>query len=296
MSPETVLLTPPVGRVHLEQWGVLSATGPDTAAFLQGQLTQDVLLAPVGEWRLAAYCSPKGRMLASFWLVKTALDNVLLVCQKDLLAATLKRLRMYVLRAKVALADASGDHQVWGLIGPEALQPAPLTGPCPAVGGVDRALQIVPPSAAPSQFADPTLLGWWNHLEVAGGIAPVCAATADLFVPQMLNYESVGGVNFKKGCYPGQEVVARSQFRGTLKRRAYLVQGDAPMQAGQAVYAASDAEQPCGTVAWAAPNPQGGWGAVASLQVSTTEEALTLGAPGGPALRCAPPPYPFLDI
>ena len=94
------------------------------------------------------------------------------------------------------------------------------------------------------------------------GIVTLTAPVVDAFVPQMLNYESVGGVNFKKGCYPGQEVVARSQFRGTLKRRTYLVQADAPVAAGQEVFAASDAEQPVGTVAQAAPAPDGGWAAL----------------------------------
>ena len=87
----------------------------------------------------------------------------------------------------------------------------------------------------------------------------------EAFVPQMLNYESVGGVNFKKGCYPGQEIVARSQFRGTLKRRAYVAHTAGTPAVGQEVFHASDAGQPCGLVAAAAPNPAGGFDTIVSM-------------------------------
>jgi folate-binding Fe-S cluster repair protein YgfZ len=111
----------------------------------------------------------------------------------------------------------------------------------------------------------------------------------------MLNYESVGGVNFKKGCYPGQEVVARSQFRGTLKRRAYLVHADAPLQAGQDVFEAADAEQPAGTVAEAAAAPGGGWDAIVSMQVAAAAGRLAAGSADGPALAVQPLPYGLLE-
>ena len=112
----------------------------------------------------------------------------------------------------------------------------------------------------------------------------------------MLNYESVGGVNFKKGCYPGQEVVARSQFRGTLKRRAYLVHTDAGLTVGQAVFHESDAEQPCGTVVQAAAHPGGGFDAIVSMQTSAAAQGhLHAGSANGPALELLPLPYPLLD-
>ncbi|MDB5882242.1 MAG: hypothetical protein JWP43_2120, partial [Ramlibacter sp.] len=114
-------------------------------------------------------------------------------------------------------------------------------------------------------------------------------------VPQMLNYESVGGVNFKKGCYPGQEVVARSQFRGTLKRRAYLAHSQGPLLAGQEIFHEADESQPCGIVAQAAPAPEGGWDAIVSMQVALAHDgALSAGGPQGPALSIEPPPYPLL--
>ena len=131
----------------------------------------------------------------------------------------------------------------------------------------------------------------------AGAIqAMVTAPIVDAFVPQMLNYESVGGVNFKKGCYPGQEVVARSQFRGTLKRRAFLVHGQAAMVAGQDVFSAQDPDQPCGLVAQGAASPRGGYDAIVSVQISAAASGdLHLGSAQGPALSLAQLPYPLLD-
>ena len=112
-------------------------------------------------------------------------------------------------------------------------------------------------------------------------------------MPQMLNYESVGGVNFKKGCYPGQEVVARSQFRGTLKRRAYVAQASAAVQPGQELFHPADGEQPVGTVVQAAADPAGGWRAIVSMQTSAADGQLLLA--GGATLTLLPLPYPLLD-
>jgi len=114
-------------------------------------------------------------------------------------------------------------------------------------------------------------------------------------VPQMLNYESVGGVNFKKGCYPGQEVVARSQFRGTLKRRAYLAHADAILYAGDELFAAEDASQPCGVVVQAASAPNGGCDAIVSMQISAFDAGgVRVGQADGPLLALLPAPYPLL--
>jgi folate-binding protein YgfZ len=117
----------------------------------------------------------------------------------------------------------------------------------------------------------------------------------EAFVPQMLNFESVGGVNFKKGCYPGQEVVARSQFRGTLKRRAFVVHADEPMSVGQEIFVDAGNEQPVATVVQAAAAPKGGFDAILSIQLSALEQgALHLGAVSGAALTILPLPYALL--
>jgi len=295
------------GVCRLPHWGVIRAAGEDAAKFLHSQLTQDFALLGLSEARLAAFCNAKGRMQASLIGFKRSHDEIWLLCPADLLSQTLRRLSMFVLRSKVKLSDASADIAVYGVAGdllPSEL-PAAAWGHAavdgvewvrlPTAEGVSRAVACVPDNAsAPS---GPTLdSALWQWLEVRSAVVPVTQPVYEAFVPQMLNYESVGGVNFKKGCYPGQEVVARSQFRGTLKRRAYLVHADEAPSAGQDVFHAADAEQPCGTVVAAAPHPAHGWDAVVSMQTSAADgQRLTLGTASGPLLTLLPLPYPLLD-
>jgi folate-binding protein YgfZ len=294
------------GVAPLPHLGVIRAFGEEAAKFLHGQLTNDFSLLVLSEARLAGFCSAKGRLLASFIGFKRAHDDILLVCQADLLPATLKRLSMFVLRSKVKLSDATGEFELRGLLGdavPAALPTAPWskldTDGAQTVRlypgqGLARALWLAPageqPPAGPSVDAEV-----WDWLDVMAGVPLLTQPVAEAFVPQMINLESVGGVNFKKGCYPGQEVVARSQFRGTLKRRAYPVQGDAPMAAGQEVFHSADPTQPCGAVFAAAAAPHGGWGGMVSMQTAAAEGGtLHLGAPDGPLLSLLPMPYPLL--
>jgi folate-binding protein YgfZ len=290
---------------------VIRAEGQDAANFLHGQLTQDVALLGLNEARLAAFCSAKGRMQASFVLFKRGPTELLLVCPGDILAPTLKRLSMFVLRAKAKLTDASADFSVMGLAGSAMdsivkndhptwskldFDAASLVVLYPA-DGVRRGLWLAP-VGTPAPAGPALDAAAWAWGEVRSGIAMISTPVVDAFVPQMLNYESVGGVNFKKGCYPGQEVVARSQFRGTLKRRAFLAHADAAMQAGTEIFQASEPEQPCGTVAQAAAVPAevgDGWDAIVSLQLSAVEAGdLHLGSATGPNLTLSPPPYPLL--
>jgi hypothetical protein len=296
------------GKTALPHLGVIRATGEDAARFLHGQLTQDFALLGLDEARLAAYCSAKGRMLASFIGFKRSATEIWLVCSRDLLVPTLKRLSMFVLRAKVQLSDASDSVALYGLAG-SALSPlaaqlrrpwsrsdhglATLVELYPA-DGVPRALWAAP-ADAPAPAAPELPLARWLWSEVRSGVATVTQPVMDAFVPQMLNYESVGGVNFKKGCYPGQEVVARSQFRGTLKRRAFLAHCAAPLQPAQEVYDATDPSQPCGMVVQAAETPQGGYDAIVSLQLAAAASLLQVGQPGGPRLQLLPLPYPLLE-
>jgi len=300
------------GVAPLAHLGVIRAQGADAAKFLHGQLTQDFSQLDLSEARLAAFCTAKGRMQASFIGFKRSPTEILLICSRDLLVATLKRLSMFVLRAQVKLSDASADYVLFGLMG-AALQAvdanekpvwskidqgdANLIFLYPA-DGLQRALWLAPVGVT-APVGTTLHANDWAWAEVRSGIAMITALIADAFVPQMLNYESVGGVNFKKGCYPGQEVVARSQFRGTLKRRAYLAHADVPMQAGDEVFQTGDASQPCGMVAQAAAAPldsnRGGFDAIVSLQVSAFEAGgLHLSSVSGAALSVAPPPYSLL--
>lgn len=303
--------TLPHGIARLDQLGVIRAHGSEAAKFLQGQLTQDFVLLDASQARLTAFCSAKGRMLASFIGFKRAPDDILLLCSRDLLAPTLKRLSMFVMRAQVKLSDASEAFAVWGVAGEAApdLGDAPWSqfntadGRCwtrlyPAEG-VARALCVapIPEGGTAEPPAGPALdAALWSWLEVMSGVATITQPVVEAYVPQMLNYESVGGVNFKKGCYPGQEVVARSQFRGTLKRRAYRVEASAALAVGQEVFHDSDPDQPCGTVVAAAANPGGGWNAIVSMQTSAAAGGLlSVGAVGGSTLTLLPLPYPLLD-
>lgn len=302
------------GAVALTHSGLIRARGADAAAFLHGQLTHDFTGLGLDEARLAAYCSPKGRMLASFVGCKHAPDEIRLVCRADVLSATLKRLRMFVLRAKAQLDDAAGELAVIGLAGAGARSGLPPAAGAmkpwsrleagtadvvrlPDAAGQPRWLWIgAAADAGALAAALPALtLDGWDWLEVQSGIAPVVAATVEAFVPQMLNYELVGGVNFQKGCYPGQEVVARSQYRGTPKRRTLLLHADeAPMQPGQEVWWSGDAAQPSGLVAFAAPAPapQGGHDALAEVKLAALDEgSLHLGAADGPVLSLRALPY-----
>lgn len=238
-------------------------------------------------------------MQASMVGFKTSPQEVLLVLRADLLAQTLKRLSMFVLRAKVTLKDVSAEWKVLGGFGSDPLLPTPWT--LTPVGsawqvalypaaGVARRLHLLPAQEA---LANTNVdLQDWLLGEVLSGVADVQAATYEAFVPQMLNYESVDGVNFKKGCYPGQEVVARSQFRGILKRRTYVMSSPVALQAGVEIFSNTDSSQPAGLVAQAVSHAQHGHWALVCLQTAA-EQADTLYPAGSPdrPLRLHPLPY-----
>jgi len=296
------------GAAPLNHLGLIRIRGADAANFIHNQLTQDFLLLPPQHARLAAFCSAKGRMQASFIGFKPDAETVLLVCSQDLLAATLKRLRMFVLRAKAVLDDASADFALFGCLWPvgseSELESAAWALAADAGGtriqlypgaGCHRALWIGPAGSRPALPELPIEI--WRYADVMSGVATISQPLFEVLVPQMLNYESVGGVNFKKGCYPGQEVVARSQFRGTLKRRAYIVRGSAPMHAGQEVFSAMDAEQACGVVVQAANEPgTGAWVGIAGLQVQAAEQGgLALDGAAGSSVELLALPYALLE-
>ena len=292
------------GAARLTDWGLIRATGDDARSFLHGQLTQDVMHLEPGHARLAGYCTPKGRLLASFVMWLDAGGDVLLACSADVLPATLKRLSMFVMRAKCKLRDASAEWPLHGLAGsavPELVaHAAPWavvdgnTVRLPDAAGVPRALVIGDPSGdptgtpPPSAHLDPEV---WRWLEVASAVPRVVGATVEQFVPQMVNLEVVGGVNFQKGCYPGQEIVARSQYRGTVKRRAFVATADQPMQPGDAIFDAADPDQPAGQVVLSA-TPAGVLpAALVELKLAAAGAALHVGAADGPRLQLGALPY-----
>lgn len=298
----------PQGAVALHDWGVIRAAGADARNFLHGQLTQDTAHLERGQARLAGYCSPKGRLLASFVVWCRGDDEVLLACSADVLPAVLKRLSMFVLRAKCRLSDASAELPLYGLAGEAA--GAALAGraqssvwSCTDTAG---ATVIRLPDATIDGAAVPRWL-WaggeppalpalaaaeWNWLEVHSGVARVVGANVEQFVPQMVNLELVGGVNFQKGCYPGQEIVARSQYRGTLKRRAQIVTSPVPLQPGQEVFHDGDPDQPAGRVVLAGTRTGVQHAALVEVKLSALGSgSLHASAADGPRLTIATLPY-----
>jgi tRNA-modifying protein YgfZ len=290
----------------LDHLGVIQVDDEDAAKFIHSQLTHDFALLDQSQARLAAFCSAKGRMQASMVGFKRPSGEILLVLHKDLLAPTLKRMSMFVMRAKARLTDASALYLLRGLAGAAINLEATRAGSTWAkadlesqtwvnlypADGVARQLWLAPAGSA--EPAGPALnLELWCWGEVRSGIAMVSQATAEAFVPQMLNYESVDGVSFKKGCYPGQEVVARSQFRGTLKRRAMVVHCEAELTAGQELFAPGDDSQPVAMVAQTAHRLDGGYDAIVSVQLSALDG--TVQTAEGVKLQFLPLPYPLRD-
>ena len=312
------LLRGPV-RASLAEFGVITVTGEDAARFLHGQLTNDIEHLGTDRLALAGYCTAKGRLLATFriWRDEQAIH---LLLPRELLPGVIKRLSMFVLRAKALLADESDAWRVWAVFGAGAgpslhglagAVPAAV-GQCVRVGGAriarlhasaqvtERFLLLAPASEADdlsSRLRDVAPVGsgafWWS--EIDAGVPTVFAATQEKFVPQMINFEVVGGVSFTKGCYPGQEVVARSQYRGKLRRRMQLAHNGASVAAGADVFATGEAE-PAGTVVMAASAPDGGFDVLFECPLEKAEAPLHAAAAGGPALQLRALPYEIVDV
>lgn len=299
----------------LTDFGLIRAAGADAAPFLHNLLTNDVKgLAPDAA-RFAGLCTAKGRMIASFHIWLDRDDGLLLMLSADILAGILKKLSMYVLRSQVKLADASDQQLLIGLAGPQAEALVQQLG----AAAVPFPMQVVPfeagqvlrlderrfvlavdPVAAQAVWAK--LAGGaravgtaaWRWLEVAAGQPRIVAGTQEAFVPQMANLETpaVGGVSFTKGCYPGQEIVARAQYLGKVKRRMYRARLDAPAAPGTHVYAPETADQHCGSIATLAPAPGGGYECLVVAQASCAEGGeVHVGAPDGPRLTMLALPY-----
>ena len=343
-------------------WALLRVHGADATTFLHAQLSQDVIHMSANTARLTAWCNAKGRMVASCVLVReqgaadgtTSSASYLLLCRRDILPTFIRKLKMYVLRSKVVLEDVSASMAAYGLLGDAAQHAWQTSGSglpdapwqCLSVqdtaAGCSRYLINLYPAAASAQAAavprvlclqaaglpapqgNSLPLWHWEWAEAASGVANIGQACTELFVPQMVNFESVGGVSFKKGCYPGQEVVARSQFRGAIKRRGLIAMlhmphgSHAQLQAGSEVWLtpntphASHADNPassnhlptadpCGTVVQAASQGECGV-ALISLQTTALEAVqqqqgqLHLGSANGAVLHLCTLPYPLIEV
>jgi folate-binding protein YgfZ len=300
--------------VPLTQFGIIDATGDDAAAFLHTQLTSDVQHLDAATARLAGYCSPKGRLLASFLMWRCG-DAVRLMLAADIQATVQKRLSMFVMRAKAKLADATPSLTAVGFAGdvrhalshvfdamPDGVH-VKVDGPLgslirvPDAAGRPRFLWVGPKAEVDARLAGlekqltraPAEV--WDWLDIHAGEPRITQPVSEQFVPQMVNFDVLGGVNFKKGCYPGQEVVARSQYRGTIKRRTSLAHVDAA-KPGDELFHSDDPGQPCGLVINVAPAPEGGVDALVEIKLAALDQgSVHVGAADGPALAFSPLPY-----
>lgn len=294
----------------LAHLALIEFSGEDAKSFLHNQLTSDVNHLEPTAAQHSAWCTAKGRMLASLLLYRSGGAYRALLCA-DLLAATHKRLQMYVLRSKVVISDASDRYALIGLSGPQAAQALSDAGlPIPAAalatasfadGEVirlddKRYLLVVASAAATTRWtqlatvARPVGTPAWQWLDIEAGIPLIGEATKEAFVPQMTHLDKIGGVSFHKGCYPGQEVIARTQYLGKVKRHLYRVHAYGVIAAGTPLFSAQspEPEHPCGLVANAAPSPDGGYDALAVIQETFATADLELGAPGGQRITGAP--------
>jgi folate-binding protein YgfZ len=270
---------------QLNSLSVFEAKGQDALTFLQGQLTNDIVAPGIGQSRLAGYCTAQGRLLATMVLGQVPnaeeVPTVRGIIRADILTTVLKRLSMFVLRAKVNLREealyvagvCADISQVEAMVA-ELGHSLPLaewetfhtsTGTWIAAPSTlsptldDKALRRWWWIAGTEHIASLEMLGlaWatgqassWDAMDIQAGLPWIEARTQDLFIPQTLNLELIGGVSFTKGCYPGQEIVARSHYRGTVKKRMALGRlvpncDDAPLP-GSDIFDASQPGQACG--------------------------------------------------
>jgi len=310
----------------LGQFGTLRASGEDAQSFLQNMLSNDISEVSASHAQLSSLNSPKGRMLASMLIWRNG-DDYLLQLPRVLCEPLRKKLSMYVLRAKVKISDASDEIVALGLSGENAqeilgkqfgeLPQLPFGFTDAGQAGVlkfsdtrfqvSTAAQYAPTLwQALSRHARPVGSACWDWLNIRAGIPVILPQTQEQFVPQMANFELLGGVNFKKGCYPGQEIVARMQYLGKLKRRMYLVHIDgvhiggtqldncAAPQSGDELFSADMEGQASGMLANVSPALGGGYDALAVVQTASREaQTVHWKSLQGEALQFLPPPYPL---
>ena len=303
--------------VDLSACALIKVSGEDAADFLQNQFSNDIREITPTLSQLNAWCNAKGRMLASLRVFQVG-EDYFLQLSADLLEPTLKRLRMFVLRSKVTLDDVSDEWACMGLAGNDAsvllakqLRQLPenidqvteengltvirLAGDTPRfqICGQPAAMRTL--WQALQTEATPVGYPVWNWLEIQAGIPNIVAKTTEAFVPQMVNYATIGGVSFTKGCYPGQEVVARMHYLGKLKRRMYLAHVDTENlpEAGENLFPAGEDTQSCGKVVQAQVSPTGGVDLLAVVQIAAAENGdIRLGTGNGSPLQLQDDPYP----
>ena len=308
---------PECGLLDLSHLGLIRVSGEDAETFLQGQLSNDVREVSDSHFQMSSYCTPKGRMLANFVLFRHAGDYLLQMPQ-ELLPAILKRMTMFVLMSKVQVTDASDQLVRIGVAGEcaESLLKQHFASPPANAGGVAQSggmtllrlaserprFEIIGDARAmialwPQLAADAKVANadWWSLIDIRSGIPTVRADTVEAFVPQMVNMQLLDGVSFTKGCFTGQEVIARMKYLGKIKRRMYLAHADTdnrPLPGDEIFSASSQSPQGAGKVVNASLSPGGGYDLLAVLEVASADEGdLHLQQALGPKLQLRELPY-----
>jgi len=298
---------------ELSHFGLIRFSGADAQAFLHNQLSCDVAALAQSKSTYGSYCTPKGRVLATFLLWRAG-EDFFMQLPSPLREPIQMQLSKYILRSKVKATDVSSEWTLIGVAGKDAVALVQR-----AVGDVPRGIQdvihardsmvirlpgdryeIVAAKASPgiieslSDGAEKANPEHWDWLDIRAGVPVVLPSTQEAFVPQMVNLDLIGGLSLTKGCYPGQEIVARMHFRGTLKQRMYLanIAGADRPQPGENLYSSDFGGQACGRIVNAARSPEGGYDALAVIQIASAERGdVRWKTPDGPALRMLPLPY-----
>lgn len=302
----------------LSQYGTLRVSGEDSQSFLQNLLSNDLSEVTATRAQLSSLNSAKGRMLSGFIIWQEG-DDYLLQLAHELTNTLHKKLSMYILRAKVKVTDISDEKIAMGIYGADAdpiLQSifgdipthaySCLTGELGCVVKIEESrfqiiahpLQAEALWSAISLRAKPAGSPYWDWLNIRAGIPTILPQTQDLFVAQMINFDLIRGISFKKGCYPGQEIVARTHYLGKLKRRMYLahLDTDAPPQAGDELFSTEMEGQATGIIVNATPAPHGGYDVLAVVQISSQEtQTIHWKSLQGATLQFSPLPYTLLE-
>ena len=300
----------------LSRYGLIRFSGEDSHQYLQSQLSCDADAMAAGTVQYGSYCTPQGRMLASFMLWKDE-TSYWMQLARSLLEPIRKRLATYILRSKVKAMDASDEYVLLGIAGkqPEAALKS-VFGSVPATPlhftttrnaqllrlDANRFQVVTSAEAAPEIWsairtsATPVGSTTWDWLQIRSGIPVITPATQEQFVPQMANLDLIGGVSFSKGCYPGQEIVARMHYLGRLKQRMYLanIAANATPEPGDKLFSGDMRDQASGMIVNAAPSPEGGHDVLAVIQIESAQHRdIHWKSPDGPLLKFLELPYKF---